>query len=563
MSESRIMTFNEFFSIRMLISEVLILCFSLQLKAECTQVVTQFGENLSSWANSRHISNLHAMEDLCSKSPSFRIGNQLMASMADKNSLAKTDTYDWDNYIACLQKEVDNGLQIAFSNVELVPVGYVKMNYPGLQYVSCKVKVDGTSSYELRDLFILKNEKIVKITDYIEKVDEITGKKKIEVDYLELARVAFADGDYQKCYNLFKEGGLKKIKDSEKSGWHISDANIFPYIESCIALNDWDGAMFGFTRTMNRKYWVNGIEWKLNPEDIREWNKNKVPLMEKLLEKTYNYYSHDVALFHKSPLIRHAQQRTGVDINTYTKYAAQHFMQNRRSYADRVTAIKAAAEYGHIDAQRQIGKLYLSGYNTDKTKLEFYETMLPCDTVKSLFWLDKAALSGDIEAAKIAASFNLIGVGGERNEAKAFSYYSNYNENLDYDVQFGLGICHYYGLGTTQDEISALEFLIFAEDWHPDVPYLIAQIYLKKSDPRAIKYLNKLLQRKNVNDAIIHETLALLSDCNRYGKCGMSINIDEADRLEAEANKHLQVNAQWLQDFFVSLTKVNYENEPI
>lgn len=168
-------------TLRALISVSFIIYFCLQLRAESTNVVQLFGENLSLWANSRSISNLHAMEDLCSKSPSFRIGNKFMASMADKNSLTKTDTYDWDNYITCLQKEVDNGLHISFSNITLVPDGYIEMNYPGLQYVSCNVTVSGTTSYELKDLFILKNEKIVKVADYIEKVDELTGQKKLRL----------------------------------------------------------------------------------------------------------------------------------------------------------------------------------------------------------------------------------------------------------------------------------------------------------------------------------------------------------------------------------------------
>lgn len=355
----------------------LILSFNLSVRAESTSVVQQFGDNLSIWASNQCITNLYAMDDLCSKSPSFRIGNKLMASMADKNSLPKTDTYDWGTYIACLQKEADNGLQISFSNISLVPEGYIEMNYPGLQYVSCNVKINGSSSYELKDLFILKNEKIVKITDYVERIDEITGKKKIEIDYLELARAAFGDGDYQKCYDLYKKGGLKIIKSKRKNGYIINDTDIFPYIESCIALNDWDGAMYGFTRMMNRKYWVNGIEWKLNPEDIRDWSKDKAPLMNILLEKTCLFYTCDVQSIMKSPIMRHIQNQTGLSVDQYLQQASQYFMQNKNSYADRVIGLKAAADYGHADAQRQIGKLYLTGYNLNKEKLEYYEIMLP------------------------------------------------------------------------------------------------------------------------------------------------------------------------------------------
>lgn len=541
----------------------LILSFSLSVRAESTSVVKQFGENLSSWVSNQRITNLQAMENLCSKSPSFRIGNKLMASMADKNNLTKTDTYDWDNYITCLQKEVDNGLQISFSNIQSVPEGYIEMNYPGLQYVSCSVKINSSSSNEFKDLFILKNEKIVKITDYTEKIDEITGKKKIEIDYLELARAAFGDGDYQKCYDLYKNGGLKRIKSKEKRGHLIYDTDIFPYIESCIALKDWDGAMYGFTRMMNRKYWVNGIEWKLNPEDIRDWTKEKTPLMTTLLEKTYTYYTYDVESIRKSPLIRHIQIRTGLSTDQYIQYASQYFMQNKNLYRDRVIWLKAAADCGHTDAQRQIGKLYLTGYNLNKENLEYYETMLPCDTIKAVYWFDRASESGDIEASKIAASFHLGGIGLEKNEAKAYSCYSSCEAQLDYDVQFGLGICHYYGMGTYKNEDTALQYLIMAEDWHPEIPYLIAQIYLNKSDSRAIKYLSKILQRKNVNDGIKHETLKTLSDCYRLGKCGISINTEESDRLALEANKYIQMDPQQMQDYFISLTHIDFENEPL
>lgn len=438
----------------------LILSFNLSVRAESTSVVKQFGENLSSWVSNQHITNLQAMENLCSKSPSFRIGNKLMASMADKNNLTKTVTYDWDNFITCLQKEVDNGLQISFSNIQPVPEGYIEMNYPGLQYVSCSVKINSSSSNEFKDLFILKNEKIVKITDYIEKIDEITGKKKIEIDYLELARAAFGDGDYQKCYDLYKNGGLKRIKSKQKRGELIDDGIIFPYIESCIALKDWNGAMYGFTRMMNRKYWVNGIEWKLNPEDIRDWTKEKTPLMTKLLEKTYTYYTYDVESIRKSPLIRHIQTRTGLSTDQYIQYASQFFMQNKNLFRNRFSGLKAAADCGHTDAQRQIGKLYLTGYNLNKENLEYYETMLPCDTIKAVYWFDKASERGDVEASKIAASFHLGGIGIEKNEAKAYSCYSSCEAQLDYDVQFGLGICHYYGMGTYKNEDTALQYLI-------------------------------------------------------------------------------------------------------
>lgn len=101
------------------------------------------------------------------------------------------------------------------------------------------------------------------------------------------------------------------------------------------------------------------------------------------------------------------------------------------------------------------------------------------------------------------------------------------------------------------------------EDWHPEVPYLIAQIYLSNSDSRAIKYLNKILQRRNVNEGIKHETLRLLSDCKRYGKYGIAISIEEADKFAQEAIKYPRMSSQQIKNYFISLTHIDYEKESL
>ena len=91
-----------------------------------TDVVQQYCNNFASWASEKDITYLHAMENLRSESPAFRIGNKFMDKLADKNGLTKTDTYDWDVYIPCIQKEVDNGIQISFSNIISVPEEYIE-----------------------------------------------------------------------------------------------------------------------------------------------------------------------------------------------------------------------------------------------------------------------------------------------------------------------------------------------------------------------------------------------------------------------------------------------------
>ena len=101
--------------------------------ADNIEIVRSFCEGLSSWASEGKISYLHAMENLRSESPSFRIGNKLMDMLAAKNGLSKTDTYEWDVYVPCIQKEIDNGIEISFAKIMNVPEEYIEYDYPGLE----------------------------------------------------------------------------------------------------------------------------------------------------------------------------------------------------------------------------------------------------------------------------------------------------------------------------------------------------------------------------------------------------------------------------------------------
>ncbi len=527
-----------------------------------TDVVQQYCNNFASWASEKNIAYLHAMENLRSESPAFRIGNKFMDKLADKNGLTKTDTYDWDVYIPCIQKEVDNGIQISFSNIISVPEEYIEQKYPGLQYVSCNVSIKGSVYSDLRDLFILKGDKIVKIADYVETTDITTGKKKIEVDYLDLARCAFADKDYVKCYSLYKEGGLKEIDKYAKDNYgYRSESDIFPFVESSIALGKWEDAMHGITDNhviTNRKTWVNGVEWKLNPEDLKNWSKEKEPLMDYLLKKIYKYYAPNATRIQDSPIAHHVSICRNTPMSSIIDAAAVYFWNERSNWINEIP-LRAAAELGHFEAQKQLGKYYLTGHNNDPVSRN--KSIIPCDTLKAMHWFEKAAAQGDIESANIAAHFYMTGHGVKQDFAKAFSLYNMNASKNDYDSQYGLGLCYYFGLGVSKNAQIALSYLKEAEDWHLEVPFIIGNIYRDNNNPDAITYYNRALKRNNLNKSIRYSILITLSDCNRYGRCGLPINIREADQLLEEAN---DINASALQnidEYLISLTRINFDYE--
>ena len=178
--------------------------------AQDTYVVQQFGNSLSNWASGRNtFSALETMEKLCSKHPAIRIGDNIMASLAYKNGLAHSKDYTWDNYITCMQKEVDKGVEISLSNIEQVPKYLIPSNYQrrkDLRFVSCNFHVSGASSFHENDLFVLVDGKIAKIQEYQVKVDN-KGRRRLHVDLSDLELDEDTEGigltyNYSKAFPL-------------------------------------------------------------------------------------------------------------------------------------------------------------------------------------------------------------------------------------------------------------------------------------------------------------------------------------------------------------------------
>lgn len=105
----------------------MLLSWAVSISAQDTYIVQQFGNSLSNWASSRNtFSALESMEKLCSKNPAIRVGDNIMVSLANKNGLARSEDYTWDSYITCMQKEIDKGVTISLSNIEITPKSNTK-----------------------------------------------------------------------------------------------------------------------------------------------------------------------------------------------------------------------------------------------------------------------------------------------------------------------------------------------------------------------------------------------------------------------------------------------------
>lgn len=150
--------------------------------AQDTYVVQQFGNSLSNWASNRN--DFYAMENierLCSKKPSIRISDPIMSAMAVKYNVPRSQSYTLDDYIRCLQHEVDAGVSISFSDINQVPENLKPSNYPGVNFVSCNIKISGASTLNENDVFAIKDGKIVKIEEFVIVRDK-KGRQKLRID---------------------------------------------------------------------------------------------------------------------------------------------------------------------------------------------------------------------------------------------------------------------------------------------------------------------------------------------------------------------------------------------
>lgn len=167
---------------RLFLTATLIFFISIAISAQDTYIVREFGNNLSNWASKRNdYSAMQNIELLCSTRPAFRIDDPIMSALANKYDVPRSKSYTLDDYIRCMQHEIDAGVSITFSDIRQVPDNLKPGNYSGVNYVSCNIKFSGSSNLNENDVFVIKDGKIVKIEEYVIIRDK-KGKQKLRID---------------------------------------------------------------------------------------------------------------------------------------------------------------------------------------------------------------------------------------------------------------------------------------------------------------------------------------------------------------------------------------------
>ena len=140
-------------------------------------VVKSFGDNLSSWCKTKDIRYCDAMKDLASGNKAFRVSDQIIKDYPPKG-LEKTQA-NFNNYITVFQNNIHDGISVTYSNIKIdnSPVFGINLfgNQDAPKCVSCDIHIAGALKYDIKDIFYVRDGKIVAIADYYSDMTFNTG----------------------------------------------------------------------------------------------------------------------------------------------------------------------------------------------------------------------------------------------------------------------------------------------------------------------------------------------------------------------------------------------------
>lgn len=165
---------------------------------EDMEAVLRFGDNLRQWCSTTDISYRPKIQYYCLSD--CRIKDEIMIDFA-RNSGLSIEDYVVPNYLNGFEKAMEIGpVVVNVSNIRIISNDQQSYSYRyrkeekerAKKYttIACDIKVNGVLDYNIKDLFYLRDGKILKITPYEEIVDDITGKRKVKVDFSDF-------GDYE------------------------------------------------------------------------------------------------------------------------------------------------------------------------------------------------------------------------------------------------------------------------------------------------------------------------------------------------------------------------------
>ncbi len=227
---------------RFFIAILFLLAISNIITAETTPeaIVASFGREMSEWCRTGDISHRKNVEALCNGLKKCRVEDKIHADYQSEIGLTDYSTFVLDSFLNMFQTLMHNGLTFKLSNVKIENQDFMPDGQT-LSFVTADIKVTGKLNYNVKDLILVRDNKISGIYTY---------KSKLGFSHLNGSLIdALTNGRYIWSTN-FRNGFAIVANEAEHKGLIDLKGNV---IIPCI----WDAIEYSggkFVRGYNYKY---------------------------------------------------------------------------------------------------------------------------------------------------------------------------------------------------------------------------------------------------------------------------------------------------------------------
>ena len=174
---------------RFLICLLMIPLAVIKVSAQGLTTAKAYGENLKQWTLTENFRYRTNVEEICDGKKSTRIADDIAMDLARRNSVPHNVSYQLDSYLNWIEKAMLNGIKIDFSDYEVVDRNKIEgttvqetryAREADKEYVSCRVRVNGSLSFDVYDLICMRDGKITKVSRF-----EKSGNR-VKVDFSDL-----------------------------------------------------------------------------------------------------------------------------------------------------------------------------------------------------------------------------------------------------------------------------------------------------------------------------------------------------------------------------------------
>lgn len=170
-------------------------------------IVKSFGITMSTWCKTDEISCREKLEKMCSGLKSCRVEDKILADYLFLKGQLDHETFCLDSYLNMFETISIDGVTYGLENVRLETEDHFP-DGQSLSFVTAEVKVTGKMNYNVRNLFLVRGDKISGIYNYTSKY----GFNHLNGSLI----TALKEGDYSHIYSF--TDGYAVVRKNGKAG---------------------------------------------------------------------------------------------------------------------------------------------------------------------------------------------------------------------------------------------------------------------------------------------------------------------------------------------------------